>query len=91
MMLYYTVILYYCNLYILRGFEKLIISFFTVKNTSNLINLFLFLEKRNKIKMINQLNQKIRKKGYPPMAPKNKNKNKKNFHKKIKKKTTHIT
>ena len=26
--------------------------------------------------MINQLNQKIRKKGYPPMAPKNKNKNK---------------
>ena len=36
--------------------------------------------------MINQLNQKIRKKGYPPMAPKNKNKNKKNFHKKILKK-----
>ena len=67
----YIVILYYCNLYILRRFEKLIF-FFTVKNTSNLINLFLFLKKRNKVKMINQLNQKIRKKRYPPMAPKKK-------------------
>ena len=34
--------------------------------------------------MINQLNQKIRKKGYPPMAPKNKNKTSiKKFKKKL--------
>ena len=31
--------------YILRGFGKLVITFFAVKNTHNLINLFLFLKK----------------------------------------------
>ena len=40
---------------ILRRFGKLVIAFFTLKNTSNLINLFLFLKKRNKVKMVNQL------------------------------------
>ena len=35
--------------YILTRFEKLVIVFFTVKNTPNLINLFLFLRKRNKV------------------------------------------
>ena len=30
---------YHDNLYILRGFRKLVIVFFTVKNTPNLINL----------------------------------------------------
>ena len=37
-------------LYILRGFGKLVIVFLTVKNISNLINLFLFIKKRNKVK-----------------------------------------
>ena len=53
--------------YILRRFRKLVIIFFTIKNTPNLINLFLFLKKRNKVgfkkkkkkknkvKMVNQL------------------------------------
>ena len=41
--------------YILRGFGKLVITFFAVKNTPNLINLFLFLKKWNKVKMVNQL------------------------------------
>ena len=41
-------------LYILRRFKKLVITYFTSKNTLNLINLFLFLKKRNKVKMVNQ-------------------------------------
>ena len=39
-------------LYILRGFKELVIAFSTSKNTLNLINLFLFLKKRNKIKIV---------------------------------------
>ena len=42
-------------MYILRGFRKLVITFLTIKNISNLINLFLFIKKRNKVKMRNQL------------------------------------
>ena len=42
-------------MYILRGFGKLVITSLTVKNISNLINLFLFIKKRNKVKMRNQL------------------------------------
>ena len=41
-------------LYILRRFKKLVITYFTFKNNLNLINLFLFLKKRNKVKMVNQ-------------------------------------
>ena len=32
--------------YILREFRKLVITFFTLKNTLNLINLFLFFKKK---------------------------------------------
>ena len=52
---YISVIIFFLRLYILRGFGKLVIAFFTVKNTPNLINLFLFLKKRNKVKIVNQL------------------------------------
>ena len=37
---------------ILRGFKELVIAFSTSKNTLNLINLFLFLKKQNKIKIV---------------------------------------
>ena len=49
-------------LYILRRFKKLVITYFTSKNTLNLINLFLFLKKRNKVKMVNQQKLKIKNK-----------------------------
>ena len=51
---YYHHLLLYI-IYILREFKELVIAFSTSKNTLNLINLFLFLKKRNKIKMVNQL------------------------------------
>ena len=41
------------NLYILRGFRKLIIIFLTSKNTTNLINLSLFLKHKIEVKIIN--------------------------------------
>ena len=38
-----------CNLYILRGFKKLVITFFPVKNTPKLINQQL----KNEVKIVN--------------------------------------
>ena len=54
-------------MYILRGFGKLVITFLTIKNISNLINLFLFIKKRNKVKkkkatIHDSLKKKIKKK-----------------------------
>ena len=40
------------NLYILKGFRKLVIIFY-FKNTPNLINLSLFLKHKNEVKIIN--------------------------------------
>ena len=42
-------LLNYSNLYILRGFRKLVITFFTVKNTPKLINQQL----KNWVKIVN--------------------------------------
>ena len=64
-------------LYILRGFEKLVIILFTVKNTPNLINLFLLLKKRNKVKMVNRL--KFSHYPHTSQILKNKNKNYQRF------------
>ena len=51
------------NLYILRGFRKLVIIFLTSKNTTNLINLSLFLKHKIKVKIVNL--QKLKTKNLP--------------------------
>ena len=51
------------NLYILRGFRKLVIIFLTYKNTTNLINLSLFLKHKIEVKSINL--QKLKTKNLP--------------------------
>ena len=40
-------------LLLLKGFRKLVIVFLTSKNTSNLINLSLFLKHKNEVKTVN--------------------------------------
>ena len=51
------------NLYILRGFRKLVIIFLTSKNTTNLINLSLFLKHKIEVKIVNL--QKLKTKHLP--------------------------